>query len=528
MSFVDCGVELGESQRSSNVLDLAGSDSTLKEFLEHLLSLPLKEVSRELVDFNRQVEQLELELQQVVASRYRELLKIYSGAVSASSFFESLEEKITVVSKGIPSLLDKIAEAREEIEKSTLDGSVQSGLAWDHTELNDLIGTPALLTSLIKRGNLETVADLLERFDRLNILLTHSPLIRKLCEQLNDVKLLLVANVFQRLLAKISLSDSLRLITVLKRTTSFDEQSLRVLFLYCRCNWMLSTMNDILNPETQSAFLQFSDDFKNLILEVTTQFLAVFPEKEQNTDTFSEGILEDFLFLWTSFYVNITKKYLHSVYEGSSLSTVIEQVDYCGQSLGRIGIDFRPLLGQEFEEASVSLFSKYLDQFACWYWKAPCYVFYQALSALEIMLEGFNWYPSSRTAVTHSEARQGQDDISSASLPYSLLEFPALSVFFNGIVSALNELRHVAFVSQTEKYARLLESALYEAAAILRDFGGAEGVLLPQAQKGHFRQLCSSFWDHLVPKSIEFLQLCLQNNANVDMNVIQKGFGLSG
>lgn len=52
------------------------------------------------------------------------------------------------------------------------------------------------------------------------------------------------------------------------------------------------------------------------------------------------------------------RTHLPRIQEGGSLASVLDHAMYCGGSLGRVGLDFRPLLAPLFEQAVLAMFSK--------------------------------------------------------------------------------------------------------------------------------------------------------------------------
>lgn len=50
--------------------------------------------------------------------------------------------------------------------------------------------------------------------------------------------------------------------------------------------------------------------------------------------------------------------HLPRVGEGGSLASVLDHAMYCGGSLGRVGLDFRPLLAPLFEQAVLALYAQ--------------------------------------------------------------------------------------------------------------------------------------------------------------------------
>lgn len=52
------------------------------------------------------------------------------------------------------------------------------------------------------------------------------------------------------------------------------------------------------------------------------------------------------------------RTHLPRIQEGGSLASVLDHAMYCGGSLGRVGLDFRPLLAPLFEQAVLALYSR--------------------------------------------------------------------------------------------------------------------------------------------------------------------------
>ncbi|GJQ08312.1 hypothetical protein GpartN1_g103.t1 [Galdieria partita] len=467
-------------------------------FLEKVFSSSRKQVCEDISDVEKEVDQLGGQLQDIVLRNYRDLLQNYEQSVSSSSTLRSLQDVLAEVSERLPLLIDQSIEALNSLNLSRLERESHSEDSWDAFNVNELVELPTLIVSLIRAGEIEASVELIEHSRRLNLLISDSRILDDVCKRAKDMRLLVVSYILQRLRSKSSLNECLRLITLLRRTTSLDEVILRVLFLCCRSHWMLSYLKGFCNPKSQSLFAQFNDEFRIHMLEVTTQYHAIFTGIGSR-----DAIYDDFINLWISFYLQVTKRHLCIITDGATLSSLIQQANYCGQLLSRIGADFRLLLCIPFEEASVLLFSKYLQE---------------ALLAFETMLESFQWYPSTSTPkLTESTSQQ---NVSRISLPYQLLEFPPLSVLFNGILSAFNEIRQVVFNAQRTTYAKLLQNTFYEAAAVIKDFGGTGGSLLPHSQREHFGKLCEYFREYLIPTSIECLQLCLQARVNVETDSI--------
>ncbi len=165
------------------------------------------------------------------------------------------------------------------------------------------------------------------------------------------------------------------------------------------------------------------------------------------------------------------QSHLPAVGEGGNLASVLEHCMYCGAALSRVGVDFQGLLQPVYELCTLRLFS------------ANCAAAVEAFCA---RLEGHKWLPMhapafgghKARAATAAAAAAGDADSNGAAgeagapvedltPPYVLMEHFPLAVFTNGVLSALNELRHCALLGLQRPMASVLQAALEQAAAAL-------------------------------------------------------------
>jgi hypothetical protein len=59
------------------------------------------------------------------------------------------------------------------------------------------------------------------------------------------------------------------------------------------------------------------------------------------------------------------REHLPRIGEGGGLASVLDHCMYCGASLGRVGLDCRPLLAPLFEQAVLALYSR-VRRHHCW------------------------------------------------------------------------------------------------------------------------------------------------------------------
>lgn len=167
-------------------------------------------------------------------------------------------------------------------------------------------------------------------------------------------------------------------------------------------------------------------------------------------------------------YLSALERHLPRVEEGTNLAAVLEHSMYCCSSLSRVGLDFSCLLEPLFQLCTLHLFSTKLAV---------------AVDAFHQRLDSHKWV-AMPTPTFHQKARQGDAAAGSEGAaatssdsgeqqqqqltpPYELMEHVPLAVFTNGVLSALNELRHCALLPVQRPAGSLLQGALEQVASSL-------------------------------------------------------------
>lgn len=156
-------------------------------------------------------------------------------------------------------------------------------------------------------------------------------------------------------------------------------------------------------------------------------------------------------------YTDAMHHHLPAVEEGTNLASVLEHCMYCCSSLSRVGLDFSSLMQPLLQLCTLRLFSAKLAI---------------AVDAFHQRLDSHKWVmmPSpmfSKPAKEGTEAGSGAGQTEELLPPYALMEHVPLAVFTNGVLSALNELRHCALMPLHKPAAAMLQGALEQVASSL-------------------------------------------------------------
>lgn len=248
----------------------------------------------------------------------------------------------------------------------------------------------------------------------------------------------------------VKLPVCLAVIGHLRRMGRTDEHGLRAQFLRSRSAWVDAQLARLLPLRASSPYgyvTKYLDCSRTSLFEVVTQYRSIFVD-----DTAADADDEDarrgrgLLYYWAArrsrTLIATMRDALPALPDSSFVAGALEQCMYCGQSLARVGIDFRGLLPPLFEERAVEIFLSHVRP-------AP--------AAFAADLGVYDWLvPPDRLE------RMGL----AGSSP--LLPFPPLAMLASRLVAAFNQLRQCAPLSVRGRVSAAVAAALAECAHALR------------------------------------------------------------
>lgn len=217
-------------------------------------------------------------------------------------------------------------------------------------------------------------------------------------------------------------------------------------------------------------------------------FLAIDVLQDVKASSSSSSIKEGaVLYTWVQHrmvhFLAALQNHLPGIEEGTNLASVLENCMHCCSSLSRVGLDFSSLLEPLFQLCVLRLFSAKLAV---------------AVEAFQQRLENHKWVaipapmfskPKPDGAADNSGAGTAASGEAEGAPPYMLMEHVPLAVFTNGVLSALNELRHCALLPLLRPTAALLQGALEQVASSMvhykhtRSLADSEVVLFQAAAR---------------------------------------------
>ncbi|KXZ47031.1 hypothetical protein GPECTOR_38g268 [Gonium pectorale] len=513
-SYSQHGPGMPSAPRSSQLLAKAnssgGAHGPQKQgdvaYMSELLSYSLERLRKEPEVLKAEKDQLERNLQTTAVSQYTAFL-------DAANCLTSISNELSAVCENLDALLQATPELASACEAfSSNSAAVQEQyannkqLALSQSQLMELLEVPALMDTCVRNGVYDEALDLQAFVGRLALLHPDVPVV-------SEVGGSMLAALLGRLRSNIQLPECLRVMGYLRRIGAFSEAELRAQFLACRDEWMASLLADLDDSDPYEYVKHLTDVHRLHLFDAVMQYRAIFFDTTPAAG--APGLVDapaapnlretSMLYSWVqhrvSTYLAALRKHLPAIAEGGNLASVIEHCMYCGSSLSRVGLDFQALLLPLFEGCALQLFATNLSHAVDGFnqrleshkWVAmPAPVRRQQQQQQQAGgahapaaaadgegtpapaegAEGDSAAAGGSGAGTLQSAASGNGALGSSEAddggpPYAIMEHLPLAVYVNGVLSALNELRHCALLSVSKPLAGLLQTAMEHAAGSL-------------------------------------------------------------
>ncbi len=292
------------------------------------------------------------------------------------------------------------------------------------------------------------------------------PLVGKVLEDIQASTDWMLSQLLGKLRGQITLPECLKVVGYIRRMAIFSETELRIKFLQAREKYFDSSL--------QSGIAQAgaSDDPYTMLCRVTeltrvsvfdtiTQYRALFSDDDMLLPPGPDGVsgalahvsFRQIFSAWIFKRIQNYKKTLETTLEDSdldeqSLDSLLGQVMYFGQSLGRVGFDFRSQFVPMFTAAIAKKCARHLRE---------------GLEHFEMSLKTFS-LPTTDLSVQSSPATTGE---ASLEAPHSLMVHYPIAELSNAVAMALNEMRFCAPVCVAISIFKQIQTLFDAAAEIL-------------------------------------------------------------
>lgn len=508
----------------------------LNAYIEELCGYSIERLSREPDDLSSACIRLKNELEDVACGNYRALIESFECAGAVRDGVADVRSRLDSLIDSLPKLADATRRFSAGVTDKQHERECRLRAITEHRAVADIVEMPRLMATLMSAELYDEALELRECAVKLYAMHSDELLIRHVCEEMDVLTQQMVLQLLVLLRNPIQLPMCLRIVGFLRRLDVFAEYRLRMVFLHCRGEWMRNGIETSTASTRQAELVNLSDNMRSMMFEIITQYRAVFNDdfdgsfeeneydstaRVERSYSHSSAILSDWTSASVTEYLNKLSNGIKDIKDGAALNTILQQAMYCGQSLGRVGADFRAALPPIFEGTVVKIYCSHLNA---------------ALRQFEMMIEDNRWAPVGSSALRKErgqsgagQQKRGEDgtrqsgDVLTNQFdpPLAILDSPPLAVFLNGILAALNDLRLCAPMSLGPRLGQILQETLINAGEFMAAIGGPGGAFLKRSDRPHYIAMASSLLNLCTPHAAQCLEYCMNTTALIDIDFTQ-------
>ncbi|XP_078589488.1 conserved oligomeric Golgi complex subunit 8-like [Branchiostoma floridae x Branchiostoma japonicum] len=432
--------------------------------------------------------------QDLAFHNYKTFIKTAECSQDIFEDFSLVEERLENLLEKLPVFGEKCQGFLKHAQDINTRRRMNSLTLAHHTQLLEILEMPQLMDTCVRNGYYEEALELAAHVSRLEKKHSNIPVIMDIVREVSTSTALMLSQLIQQLRTNIQLPACLKIIGYLRRMGAFSEVELRIKFLQARDTWFKGILQAIPRDDPYHHITKVIEASRVHLFDIMTQYRAIFSDEDPVMSTIqdnspSEGAL---FYGWVVQKVSDILQMLEEDLQqgvGSRLDSLLGQCMYFGLSFSRVGADFRALMIPLFQQAAMRNFVTAVQE--------ATGKFQQDMEAYTLvsipgLLSGTVMPSISQSGVVQ--------------LPMSLLEFPPLAAYCNGLLTGFNELRLCAPIGVVPELTTVLETSLCKATDVILAFHRAEESAMSPSERELFGRLCSSFADILVP----FVNTCLQ------------------
>ncbi len=441
----------------------AGAEQELEDaYFSELLSYGADRLGKEPELLIAEQERLRRGVQEAVAGRHGAFVDAAAAAAAARERLAAAAAALARLDADLPALAAAAERFRVEAAGAAARRAALRALAAHHAAVVDLLEAPALMDACARAGHYDEALDLRAFAAKLAAVHGELPAVRALAADADAAAATMRSALLARLEGPVTLPECLRLVGHLRRLGGLPEAALRAAFLARRGAWLDALAAELEERPAHEFLKRLTDVHRLHLFDVLMQHRAVFGDDGAEGAEGSGGgdaALAGWAARRVGAYLAALRRHLAEVADGGALASVLDHAMHCGASLGRAGLDFRPALAPPFEAAALALLRRGVGA---------------ADAALRALLEAHRW-GGAGAARARPPAADAPAEVAEAP-PAALLDHPPLAVYANGLLAALNELRHCAPLAIAGAAAAALQASLVGAAGALVRAGAARAL----------------------------------------------------
>lgn len=374
-----------------------------------------------------------------------------------SKEFGSVQGQLKTLEEKVPDLLSVCQKFKEKASEVTLTRKRTSLVLAKHTKLLEVLELPQLMETCVRNNHYEEALAIQHLTAKLNKSRSSIPLVASVLDAIQVSLVWMLQQLLSKLKTQIQLPECLRIVGYIRRMGVFSETELRLKFLQSREAHFQTVLGGLQDPDPYSRLCKVIEQTRINIFDTITQYKALFSDEEHLSSPagFSAMTYRQIFSSWLHrrvqiFVLTLDKSLRSAGIEDQSLESILGQVMYFGQSLGRVGFDFRPQLAPVFTSVILTRAKQSLST---------------GILALEESLKD----PKTVLPTTVAEEKPSTEG-NPLDPPSSIVAFCPLAEICNAVIGTVNEFRYCTPLISVIEVPKLVDSFLMEATRILNEY----------------------------------------------------------
>ncbi|KAJ3050578.1 conserved oligomeric Golgi complex component [Rhizophlyctis rosea] len=501
------------------------ADTDYAAYLNRLASLSLEALRREPVLLAEESRQANSQLSALAFSEYRSFLTANASTQDTRTTLDSLDDHLDALDAVIPQLNTAFASfgevsagvLRDRKRISTILSSQQTWL-----RLLELLEIPQLHETFIRTGCYGEAMELQSHVNRLASRHPNFALVQSVAQEVTSSAQDMLSQLIALLKGNVKLPLCLTVIGYLKKMNVFTDAELRITFLQQRAAFFRDLINDIKETDSADYLKTYVELSRIHFTEIIVQYRNIFADSvhlpltsddtqaQQPTDPFhtptpytTQSILSSYVTEMIQKFLDVLDTHLPQIDSCSTISSLLTETMYYGMSLGRVGVDFRPVLASGFEDAVERIVRGRIDEGveAFGEWCGACG------GELKGLFVRFGDGVGGRGELLRTVSGLGGGGVGALTTsvvapPLGAMEYPPFARLVNAFFGAWNELRLVPVVGLLGPLLMHVEGSLGSVAMYLAEVGDVHGDSWGKEEEKVFTDACEFFATVVVPSLV--------------------------
>uniref|UniRef100_A0A1I8AD69 Conserved oligomeric Golgi complex subunit 8 n=1 Tax=Steinernema glaseri TaxID=37863 RepID=A0A1I8AD69_9BILA len=390
---------------------------------------------------------LQNEIGDLAFNNYRTYADVGRTAELCKEMFSDMSETMSELKDEVPDLVQNIKQFYSESKKGAAELSTLQKATSSSNPLWDLFTLPNMMEKCIRAGYYDAAYSLTNygaQLEQQN--LTKNPVVRMVVDVLNNARHGLLDELFNKFSGPVDLATGIQVVNNIRKIPSISPTQLRVTILQYRDMYL---EKQIIAVMSEPNFLQRAIDiYRECMYETMVLYLAVFPENDfqKRFDMITDPRWEQWrpapqsVLLQQWALRNLNRLFEHirltETKKAVDMNDMVSKLMTFAYSFGRMGLDFRDLVINEFD----NIFKTY---FSC-----------KVEAATMTLTNDAGVIDFVETSVSSSTA---PDDDTVPDVSMEINQWDALCVYGNEILSALNDLRQNLSIIQLNWCVKVLQ-----------------------------------------------------------------------